>query len=144
MEAATYYDKVINLFRLNARRPDDRPPLLGLRPMEGRKGLRRLLLARHDLLAQVGKSLAHPRLGQRVHGRGVEPRDDIPGRTFWGKQRVPDGTVEPGQSGLVHCWNIRGRREAALAGHRKGLDVAAACLRQRGRLVGEYQVDLSG
>src|SRR5215813_4594782 len=132
------------LFRLDAGRLDDRPPLLDLSLMERGERLRRLLLRRHDLLAKVGEPLADSRFGERINGGGVEPPDDIPGCAFRSKQRVPDGAIEARQSGLIHRRNVRGCRQAGLPGHGKSLDIAGTNLWQGCRLVGEYQVNLFG
>ena len=117
------------LFRPDARGLDDRPPLLDHRLVERGECLRGLLLARHDLLAEVGEPLAHPRFGQRINGGGVEPLDDIPRRAFRSKQRIPDRTVEAGQSGLVRRRNLWGRAGWLLPITAKDLDAAAANLR---------------
>src|SRR5579862_9842439 len=45
--------------RLDARLTDHRPPLVDLRLVVRAQGLGRLLLGRHDLLAEVGELLAH-------------------------------------------------------------------------------------
>jgi hypothetical protein len=66
------------------------------------------------------------------------------GIPFGANSAVPDGTVEPGQSGLVHRGNLRGHREAALAHHCKGFDVTAANLRQGRGLIRENHINLAG
>src|SRR6266436_10282892 len=102
MDANTRLREIrVRLFGSNAGRLDDRPPLLDFGSLQRIECLGRLLLARNDLLTELGKPLADRRFGERTHGRGVEPGDDILRRTFGGKQRTPDGTVESGQPGLV-------------------------------------------
>src|ERR1700692_4441874 len=51
---------------------DDRPPLLDLGLLVGAERLGGLLVARRDLLAEIGELLSHLRIGQRRHHRGVE------------------------------------------------------------------------
>jgi hypothetical protein len=50
-------------FRFDAGRLDDRPPLLDFSLVIGAERLRRLLVARRNLLAQIGESPAHVRIG---------------------------------------------------------------------------------
>src|SRR6516165_6143052 len=68
--------------RLDASFLDDRPPLLDLGLLLRGESLRRLLLARPGSLAHVGHPLAHQRIGQCLHHRGVELADDILGCTL--------------------------------------------------------------
>ena len=51
------------LFHLDARLLEDRPPSLDFRLVEGAERLRRLLLARRDLHAKVREPRAHCRVG---------------------------------------------------------------------------------
>ena len=63
-------------FRPYPRCLDDRPPLFDPGPVQGGERLRRLLLAWENLLAEIGEPCAHGRIGQGIHDRGIEPRDD--------------------------------------------------------------------
>jgi transposase len=56
---------------------DDRPPLFDLGLVVGAKRLGRLLLARENLLCEIGEPCPHVRIGQGVHGRGIELGDDV-------------------------------------------------------------------
>ena len=59
-------------FRLDVRPLDYRPPFLRLGPVKGVKRLRRLLVTGEYLLANVGQSLTHGRVGKRVYDCGIE------------------------------------------------------------------------
>jgi hypothetical protein len=52
-----------DLFALDVRGFEDRPPLLDLGPVVGRERLRILILARRNLLAEIGEPLAHAGIG---------------------------------------------------------------------------------
>ena len=77
-------------FRLDIRCLDDRPPLLDLGLVKGSECLRRLLLARRNLLAQIGEPLANGRIGQGFDNRAIERGDDVLG--------VPFGAQSPCQT----------------------------------------------
>src|SRR5262249_49327021 len=60
-------------FRLDVRRLDHRPPFFDLRLLQGGEGLRRLLLARENLLPDIGEPSPRRRVGERGHDRDVLP-----------------------------------------------------------------------
>src|SRR5215472_1671896 len=77
------------LFRLDAGRLNDRPPLLDFRLLVGAKRLRRLLFARRNFKALGFKFLTDVWIAQRIHGRSIELVDDVPRGIVRGKQRRP-------------------------------------------------------
>ena len=94
-------------------RLDDRPPLFDPGPVQGGERLRRLLLAREDLLAEIDEPRAHRGIGQGIHDRRIEPGDDGRRRALGGKKPLPVLDVEPGQAGLVDRRDVGRRRQAA-------------------------------
>src|SRR5499427_10165007 len=52
-----------DLFSLDVRGFEDRPPLLDLGAVVGRERLRILILARRNFLAEIGEPLAHAGIG---------------------------------------------------------------------------------
>src|SRR5262245_7928674 len=102
------------LLRLDVCRPDDRPPLLDLSPLEGTECLGRQLLARWNLLAHVDEPLTNCGIGERRHRRCIELSDEIPGRARGYEESMPEGDVESRQAGLVDGRNIGRRRPAGL------------------------------
>src|SRR5258705_8210183 len=64
-------------FRLDVRCRDDWLPLRDLGLVIGRKSLRRLLLARRKLLAEIGEMLPHGRVGQGLNDRRIELRERV-------------------------------------------------------------------
>src|SRR5262245_12062973 len=72
----------VRLLRFQVRCPDDRPPLLGLSLVVCGQRLRRLLLARPDLLPDVAKPLPDGRVRERADDRAVELVDDVLGRSL--------------------------------------------------------------
>src|SRR5262245_24977288 len=83
-------------FRLDAGLLDDRPPFLDLSLLEGSQSLRRLLLARHNLVTKVHEPLAGRWIRQSLDNRRVELADDVLRRALWSPNRTPDRSVEPG------------------------------------------------
>src|SRR5689334_14003873 len=63
-------------FRLDAGRPNDRPPFLQLGAVQRSERLRRLLLARDDLIAEIGHALLDRGVTWGVDDGGIEPGDD--------------------------------------------------------------------
>src|ERR1700730_1271262 len=128
---------------LDVRRLDNGPPFLDLGLLKRAERLRRLLVARNDLLTEAGELLARCRIRQNIGDRRVELGDDRLRRGFRRPDRIPDRTGEIGQSGLGGRRDFRRRRQAAPAGKRKGLDVACMYLWQRGDLVGDDHINLT-
>ena len=62
-ETATMERRVIGSFTLDVRRLEDRPPLLDLSRVVGGERLRILILARRNLLTEIGEPLAHAGIG---------------------------------------------------------------------------------
>src|SRR5262245_21806144 len=63
--------------RLDARRLDDRPPLINVGSLQRSKHLRRLFLARRNFVLSIGETLAHLRDCQGMYDGGIEPGDDV-------------------------------------------------------------------
>src|SRR4029450_9353 len=79
-----------------------RPPLLDLGLVERGERLRGLLLAGWYLLAEIDQAPAHGRIGQRIHGGGRQPVDDVGWRALRHPHAGPGRDVNPGGAGLVH------------------------------------------
>src|ERR1043166_5495846 len=105
---------------------DYRPPFLDLGLVIGDERLRRLLLARRNLLAEVGEPLAHARVRERRDHRGIEPGDDASRRALGHPERMPDRDVQSRRAGLVDRRNLGRRRQADLVGHRNRLNRSRA------------------
>src|SRR5258706_13668892 len=88
-------------FRLDAGGLDDRPPFLDLGLVVRGQALRRLLLPRRDIEAQLGESRAHGGIRERLHHRRIELRDDVLRRAFGREKPEPSRKIEPGYAGLV-------------------------------------------
>src|SRR5262252_847093 len=82
---------VVELLAPDICRLDDWPPFLDLGLLQGPKRLRRLLLGRRHLEAEVGHAGPHHRIGHRDHGGFIEFADDILRRALRHPQAVPDG-----------------------------------------------------
>ena len=78
------------IFRLEPGLLDDRPPFFGIGFNNRAESLRRLLLARENLLPEIGEPRSHRRIGQRVHGRRVELGDDVLRRALGREKTCPD------------------------------------------------------
>src|SRR5678815_5078848 len=91
--AMTALDRSPRSLRLHADAGglDDRPPFFDLGLLEGGQSFRRLLCARRDVEAQFGKPLLDRGIGQRLHRRGVELRDNVLRRTLWRPEAEPAG-----------------------------------------------------
>src|SRR5262249_7341266 len=100
----------------DARRFDDRPPLLDLGLVEGAQRFPGLLLARRDLHAEVGDALAHRGIGHRGGCGAVELHHDVARRAFGHPEAVPGGDVDSRQAKFVGGRNV-GRSEPARLGH---------------------------
>src|SRR5215510_8919782 len=68
---------------------DDRPPFFNVSLLQCAKRFGRLLLARGNLVSEVGKLLSNACVAQGTHDRIVEFRDDVPWRTARRENRVP-------------------------------------------------------
>ena len=58
-------------FCLDPQLPNYRPPLVSVGLLQACKRLRRLLLARENLLAEIGEARAHARISQSLHDRRI-------------------------------------------------------------------------
>ncbi len=110
--------------------------------MEGGKRLRRLLVARRDLVAKLFEALAHGRICEALHHRGVELGDDIGRRALRRPYAVPERKVQPRHAGLVDGRHVGGSKPALLRQHGVGLDAAGAILRQRLARLRTGEIDL--
>ena len=81
---------MVNLFRFDVRRLDDRPPLLSLGLVEGVKRFWSLPIAREYLLADVGEPFAYRRVSERGNHRRIKPCHDFLRRTLGNPQPVPE------------------------------------------------------
>src|SRR5262249_17167992 len=108
-------------FRLDPKLLDERPPFLDLGLLECAERLRRLLLARENLIPEIGIPRSHQRIGQCLSGGGVEPVDYLLRRAFWREKPVPTGTGErKRQSHLAKGRDVRRLRQARVTRHRIG------------------------
>src|SRR5262249_56177171 len=85
-------------FRLDVGRLDDRPPPVDLSLVEGSQSLRRLLLARHNLVTQLHEPLAGRWSRQSLDNRCVKLADDVLRRALLSPNRTPHPNLEPRQS----------------------------------------------
>ena len=90
------FGRVPSHSRLDIRRLDDRPPFLDFGLVKGGERLGRLLLARRYLLADIGQSLAHFRIGERIHYSGVELRNDVLRRALGREKSKPSRNMKSG------------------------------------------------
>src|SRR5688572_27182485 len=81
------------LLGLDPRGLDDRPPLVDLGPMERSQPLRRLLLARRDVEAEVEEALLRRGIGERGYDRRVDLRDRVLRRPARREEAEPAGHV---------------------------------------------------
>src|SRR6185437_6032045 len=100
------------------------PPFFGLCPLVRAERLRRLSFAWRNLLSEFGEPLTHSRIGQGIHNRGIEFRDNRRRRVFWRPHPVPNGNVKAGQPRFIHGRNLRRCRQPCLGGHGISLDPA--------------------
>ena len=108
-------------FCLDPSRLDDRPPFVDLGLLQRAKRLGRLLVARRQLLTELGQPALHHPIGKSLADRAIEHGDDICRRAFWGPEPVPDRRVEARQPRLVDSRDLGPSRQARLCGDRKGL-----------------------
>src|SRR5437016_6535882 len=102
------------LFRLDICRLDDRPPFFDFGFVESTERLGILLVARGDVLAEVGEALAHAGIGQGIDDRRIELADDVLARRLRHPEPVPDRGIESRQSGLIDGRNLGRRRKPRL------------------------------
>src|SRR6266849_1769261 len=117
------------LFGFDARRLDDRPPLLDVGFLQRTEGFGCLLLARRNLILYIGEPLTHRRVCEGIHDGSIELGDDVLRRALWRKNRKPLRTVEPGQSRLVHCRDVGRIHQATHGGDGISVDSAGTHLR---------------
>ena len=124
-------DRICATDRLDSRRLDDGPPLVDLCLLQGAERLRRLILRRRDLQADLGQSLAQRRVGQSLPDGVVEPGNDVGRRASRRPHSVPERQVEARHAGLVDRRNVGGGGPARLPQDRKSLDRLAVQVRKR-------------
>ena len=117
--------------RLEVRGLDARPPAVGLGLVVGGETFGRLLLARRDLVAEVGDALAGGLVGERCDHGGVELGEGIGRDALRRPQAMPERKRRAGHAGFGDGRHLGGREPALLGQHREGLDGAGAVLRQR-------------
>src|SRR5207245_1406603 len=93
------------------------------------EGLRRLLATRENLLSKIGEPLMHGGIGQTIHDCGVKRTDYVLRRALWRPKASPYRKVEPRQSSIVYCRDIRRRGQAYLGSDRIRLDFAGTHMR---------------
>ncbi len=112
--------------------------------MQPTEFLGRLLIARWNLLSQIGEMFTHRWIGQGLHNRAIELVYDRFGRGLRDPDRMPGRNIEPWQPGLICCRNVGRRRQALLGAHSIDFDATASHLWQGGRRTVEQHVDSSG
>src|SRR5262245_33333136 len=93
-------------FHFDARRLDDWPPFLNLGFVVSAERFRCLLLARINLLPEVGEPLAYGGIGKAFDNCFIEFADDVFWRAFRYPHPMPNRQVELWQSGLVDCGDV--------------------------------------
>src|SRR5262245_26268914 len=99
----------LDLFSLDVRGLDDRPPLVNFGLVKGAERLRRLLLAGKNLLPQVGKPRAHGGIGERLDDHSIELGDYVGRRALGRPQTMPKRRIERGSSRLEMRQDFVGR-----------------------------------
>src|SRR5215510_3123308 len=130
------------LLRLDAGGDDYRPPSFDFGGLEAGKGIRGLMIARWNLLAQVVQPALDSLIGQRINNSRVEFRDDLLRGPLRRPHAGPDRDVESWQSRLIHRGDVGRGGEAHFGGDGVRLDVAVAHMRQGVRRLIEHQVDV--
>src|SRR5260370_33604374 len=116
----------LSLFHFDVSSLDDRPPFRDLGFLKPVERLRRLLVARKNLLPQIGQLCPNLRIGQGAHDRGIELGDDTLRRAFGHPKPMPQRGMEAGQPRLVHRRGGRRRGQSGVGGERIHLDRTAA------------------
>jgi hypothetical protein len=106
--------------------------------------LRRLFVARPEFLTDLHAPLAHDRICQSFHDRGIELGDDMLRSPLGGPQAMPEGRVKPWDACLVDRRRVGSRRPPGLGHHHIGLELTGTDLRQRACHLCEGQVDMPG
>src|SRR5882672_9300314 len=81
--------------RLDSRRLDDRPPFLDFRLVKGEQRFGGELLARENVLRDIGEALADDRVGERIHHGLVELGGDVFRRALGNPEGVPEREIKP-------------------------------------------------
>ena len=100
-------DTARDLFRLEVRCLDDRPPFLDLSLLEHAERNWRLLRVPWNFVPQFFEPLANGSIGQRFHNRAIEPRDDGFRRVLGSPKAMPDRHIETRDAFLIDGWNCR-------------------------------------
>src|SRR6516225_107593 len=133
-----------DLFSLDVRSFDDRPPFFDLGFLIRGERLWRLLLGRRQFLTHVDVALLDGRVDERCTHRAVELRDDVGGRTLGQPEAVPETHDQTGYAHFLKGRHLRRREPAGLSHHDIGLDLAVAHPRQGVPRKVAHEVDLTG
>ena len=103
-------------FHLDVGRLDERPPFLDFDLLEGGERRRRLLLARCDVQAEVGKTSAHDGIVQGSDDHDIEPDDHLLGRASGHHRPCQNEMYMPGAaiSSVVGTSGNAGQRVLAM------------------------------
>jgi hypothetical protein len=123
---------------------DDWPPFRDLGLLQGAKCLGVLLIARENLLSEIGETCAQACIGQGCHGRSVELGDDVLRRALRHPKTMPLRHVKAGQPCLVDRRDFGRGGEPGGGGDRVRFHPARAHLRESRGRVEHRHVDLPG
>src|SRR5262249_5052308 len=104
--------------------------------------LRRLVLARRDLLGDFGEPPTNPRTDQSSNNGSIEFDDNFLGRLFGYPKPLPDRNIKSREPRLVHRRNVRCGCQPGLTPNTIGSDFASTYVRQRIRRLVDHEVKL--
>src|SRR6266478_325645 len=130
------------LFSLDVRGFEDRPPFFDLGLLLRGKRFGRLLLARRNVVALIGKSLLHGCISQSILHRRIESCDGLLGRSLRHPDPVPKRGVKPWDPCFINRGDIRRCGPSGLGHHRIDLEIAVAHMHEGARRLAETEVDV--
>src|SRR5260370_15997103 len=133
---------VCRLFSLYVRGVEYRPRFFNLGLLLSGKRLRRLLLARWNVLALIGKSLLHGCISQSILHRRIESCDGLLGRSLRHPEPVPKRGVKPWDPCFINRGDVRRCGPSGLGHQRVGFEVAVAHMHEGTRRLAESEVDV--
>src|SRR5262249_32801072 len=129
-------------FPLDVGGLDDRPPLLDLSFLFRGKCVLRLLLRWWEVLALIGKSLAHCCVGQGSLHRRIKLYDYFFRRSFRHPEPVPERSIKPRDPCFINGRDIRRRRPSGLGHDGIGFEIAIAYMHEGAGRLAKTEVNL--
>src|SRR5262245_25858167 len=131
-----------DLFSLDVRGLEDRPPFFDLGLLLRGKRFSRLLLARRNVLALISKSLLHGCVGQSSLHCRVKSCDGLLRRSLRHPKSVPKRGVKPWDPCFINRRDVRRCDPSGLGHHRVGFEVTVAHMHEGTRRLAESEVDV--